>query len=161
MSKAVAESVTEIIEKIMAASPAERADIADEYSLADLVKAQAHAREQYEAYKAMAGHWNALYDVLSLTLVPTKMEEEEVESTKISGVGRINLRADMWTKTQDSQKLAMWFHENGLDDIPQETVNGSTLKAFIKEQMGKKDGLLIPEEIVSITPYTRAVITKQ
>lgn len=149
-------TVEEVLSEVQAGSDADFTG----FSIADLVRAEHYARLEYEKYKDIASNWNKIYDFLSINVVPAKMEEEGVEATKIEGVGRVNLRSDMWTTTQNSEALAEWLRENDLGDLLKEQVNGSTLKAFIKEQMKMRDGLTVPEELVKITPYTRAVITK-
>lgn len=130
------------------------------FTLNDLIRAQHYCRQEWDKYKALATRWNVLYDFLSIRVVPDRMEEEGEEGKKLKGVGRIELRADMWTKTLDAPGLQAWLEENGLGDLVVPGVNGSTLKATIKEQMKKKDGKVPGSDLVEVTPYTRAVIVK-
>lgn len=130
------------------------------FTLADLIRAEHYCRLKWDEFKDASSRWQALYDHMSINIVPKKMEDEGVEATKIEGVGRVNLRGDMWTSTQNAELLAEWLKEHDFGDLLKEAVNGSTLKAFIKEQMGRKDGLVPPGDLVKVTPYTRAVITK-
>jgi len=130
------------------------------WSLVDLIKMEAEARRQSDALKKEASGWEKIYDFLSIRVIPTRMEDEGTESLKVTGVGRVNLRGDMWTKTVDPHGLQSWLREHQMEDLIVPAVNGSTLKAFIKEQSKLRDGLQIPTELVEVTPYTRAVITK-
>lgn len=130
------------------------------FTLTDLIRAEHYCRQEADKYKDIAASWGKLYDFLSIHVVPQRMEDEDMESTKIAGIGRVNLRPDMWTQTLDATMLAEWLKENDMGDLLKEQVNGSTLKAYIKEQLKKRDGLVPPDTLVKITPYTRAVITK-
>ena len=130
------------------------------YTLNDLIRAQHYCRQEWDKYKEIATQWNKMYDHLSIRVVPDRMEEEGEEGKKLKGIGRVELRADMWTKTVDPNALKDWLEANDMGDIIVPSVNGSTLKALIKEQMQKKGGSVPPEEIVAVTPYTRAVIVK-
>lgn len=129
--------------------------------LSQIVALQAEICRNLDEAKEIAARWSKLYDQVSITILPEKMEDSGIESLKVEGIGRVNLRADMWTKVCDKQALADLLRENGYESMIGETINASTLKAFIKEQNGRPDGLVIDEEIVSQSPYTRAVITKQ
>jgi hypothetical protein len=127
------------------------------YSLSKLIALEAYVREQYDRAKVVASSWTEIYDKLSLQVVPERMQEEGVTNMKIENVGRVELRADMWVTTRNTDALQQWLIERDMGDIIKPTVNGSTLKAFLREQM--KKGQDIPdEEIVSIVPYIRAVI---
>lgn len=130
------------------------------FSLNDLIRAQAYVRAEYEKYKEIAAKWQKLYDYLSIRVVPARMEEEGEEAKRLTGIGRVELRSDMWTKTVDPEGLKEWLEENGMGDIVVPSVNGGTLKALIKEQMMKRDGVVPDESLVTVTPYTRAVIVK-
>lgn len=131
----------------------------DQFTLPELIKAQAQTRAIYENYKSVASYWAKIYDFLSIQLVPRTMEDMEISNIRLDGVGRVNVRDDMWTKTENPDALMEWLRERGLEDLITEGVNGSTLKALIKERIKKAED--IPEEdVVKITPYQRAVITK-
>jgi hypothetical protein len=55
-------------------------------------------------------------------------------------------------------KFYEWLRTSGFDDLIVETVNSSTLKAWCKEQ--QKMGKAPPDDLIKITPFTRASITK-
>lgn len=149
------------IEDILAELETEGDMDLSEFTLNDLIRAQHHARQMWDDYKAIASKWNKLYDFLSIHVVPARMEDEGEEGKKLKGIGRIELRGDMWTKTLDVPGLQEWLKENGLEDLIVPGVNGSTLKALIKEQMGLgKKGKVPGADLVQVTPYTRAVIVK-
>ena len=128
------------------------------FTLSELVGLEAQVRGEWEGLKRDAAVLNKIYDKLSLEIVPERMEDEGVTNMAIDGVGRVELRADMFVSTQNANALVQWMADNGFEDISTTSVNGSTLKALIKEQMKKKDGLVPPAEIVKVTPYLRAVV---
>lgn len=100
-----------------------------------------------------------LYDILTLDIAPEIMEREETESSKISGVGTVSIRSDIWCSCtkENKDKLKKWLEENGHGSMITNDVNSSTLKAFVKEQI--KEGKEVPSDIVKVTPYSRVVIT--
>ncbi len=102
---------------------------------------------------------NAYYDVVRLELLPSKMEDDGVESVKLEGIGRLSLTGDMYVKVTDKLGLKAWLAKMKKKDLMQETINASTLKAFLKDRM-KKQQPVPDEQVVKITPFTRASITK-
>jgi len=131
----------------------------DEMNLSSAVKFLHSLRYQLDSAEETASILRKKYDWMSINYIPVRMETEGVESLKVDGVGRINIRADMWTQTLNTAALQSWLLEHDLEDLIVPSVNGSTFKAFLKEQL--KKGNEIPDDtIVKITPYSRAVITK-
>lgn len=101
---------------------------------------------------------NAHYDVIRMETIPEKMDEDGVENMRVEGIGRVSLTADMFVATTNKQGLFQWFREQHLGDMIQDTVNASTLKAFVKRRM--KEGKDVPSDYLRVTPFTRASITK-
>lgn len=103
---------------------------------------------------------NAHYDVLRMERVPEQMELDGVETIRYEGIGKVVLTGDMFVSTKKGQMPALqaWFKKNRLGDLLKPSINSSTLKAWVKARMvaGKK----VPSELLSITPVTRASITK-
>jgi hypothetical protein len=117
-------------------------------------------RQRLDDAKEVVKELQKNYDYLSMIIVPARMEEEGIDGIKIEGIGRINIRSDMRVSTLQEYRHALfeWLGEHGHGDLISETVNGSTLKAWVKEQIGL--GNEIPEEFLKIHAYDRAVITK-
>ena len=127
----------------------------------DIVIAQAEARAAKEETKSVASRAAAFYDLISIFVLPEAMEDQGIEGLKVADIGRVNLRPDMWcsTKKEMGPELMQWLRDNDHEDLIKDNVNPSTLKAFVKEQ--KLKGNPIPgDDILSVLPYTRAVITK-
>lgn len=126
--------------------------------LVDLVKLMASIRRELDDTREKAAELQRKWDFLRIESIPPKMEEEGLESARISGVGTLSLAADAWIGTKDQSALFQWLEANGHGDLITETVNASTLKAFMKECL--RNGEEIPdEEVVKFTPYTYAKIT--
>jgi hypothetical protein len=104
---------------------------------------------------------NAEYDTLRLKLIPDKMDAENIESPfTVTGIGRVVLTADAYitVKPGQAEQLHTWLNERNLGDLIKGTVNPSTLKAFVKGCL--QNNKPWPQEIVNVTPFTRASITK-
>lgn len=99
------------------------------------------------------------YEQLRLELIPSAMAEEDITSIK-GGFGRCTLTSDLYVTVQEGQKQALhsYLEESGHEAMIQPTVNAQTLKAWCKEQM--KAGVELPENILKVTPFSRAVIYK-
>lgn len=104
---------------------------------------------------------NKEYDFLRLKLVPKMFEDEGIESLKVDGIGRVSLTGDMYVSIQSGRKdeAYEYFRDIGKGSLITEVINSSTLKATVKAMI--KGGEDIPEELIKITPFTRASITKR
>lgn len=110
---------------------------------------------------AIGKHLTAEYDTIRLKLIPDKMDSENIESPfTVTGVGRVVLTPDAYVRVPADKQEALykWLRENNLGDLIQGSVNASTLKASVKGWM--KKGTPYPTDIISVTPFTRASITK-
>jgi len=125
--------------------------------LAQLAEAMDDARNRKAELEERLKEVNAEFDVLRLELVPGVMEADGIERAVVSGVGRVTLTGDMHVRVSDLPTFYEWLHENGLQDLIKETVAPATLKAFAKGRI--KEGKELPES-VSVSPFTRASITK-
>lgn len=123
-----------------------------------LVEAMAALRIRRDNVDAELSALNAEYDVLRQEAIPDKMDAEGIEKIAYDGIGRVSLTGDLMLSVKDKVALIGWLEENGFGDLIQPTVNASTLKAFVKGRM--KSAKSLPEEFLSITPFTRASITK-
>lgn len=115
-----------------------------------------------EALEAALKHVNAEYDYLRTFKLPRVMEESDppLERFTLTGIGRISLASDMYVSVMKGMKpkLFEFLRDIGKGDLIKEEVNSSTLKAVVKQMMA--GGETIPDDIVKVTPFTRASITK-
>lgn len=116
-------------------------------------------RARIDKGKEVMAKLNAEHDALRIDLIPKKMEDANLENMVVKGIGRVTLTGDMYVKQADKAKLFTWLRRLKLGDLITEGVNSSTLKAFLRKRI--KDGKPIPDEdVVKITAFTRASITK-
>lgn len=130
-------------------------------SVVEIVKIQKELGDIVSCAEEVKTAVQKLYDFTRYTRVPEIMEENEVESLQVEGVGKVYLTSDMNVSVKSGMKEdAMdWLVENGFGDIISETVNSSTLKAVIKKEVIGK-GKEAPENLFNINPFTRSAIRK-
>lgn len=129
-------------------------------SLEEMAIAMAQTRRELDDAKAQAAGHQKEWDVLRKIVIPNKMEELGIESVRITGVGTVSSRADAYCTVPSGKKIELmeWFRDNGMEDMVTETVNSSTLKAWVKEQI--IEGNPVPDDIINFSPYTYVAITK-
>ena len=100
------------------------------------------------------------YDILTRSIVPEKLENEGMQNITIKGIGRIGATPQLRVSVLAGNRelLQEWMHENGFGELVQGTINSSTLKAWVVEQMGL--GNDIPEDLIKIDPFMQATLTK-
>lgn len=126
----------------------------------DLAREMAEVEKVKDYVKMLSSFINAEYDVIRLELLPQKMEEAGLENMKVENLGRVNLTGDMYVSIRagEFEEFAKWLKKRKLGDLVQETINSSTLKAFVTRRMA--DNKDVPRELLNVTPYTRASITR-
>lgn len=99
-------------------------------------------------------------DHLQFTVAPQMMEDQGIDRVTFEGVGRMQLKDDIYCScpAANSDELKDWLVANGHAAMVNETVNSSSLKAFVKEQM--KSGGAYPSGLLKITPFTKASVVK-
>ena len=110
--------------------------------------------------KADAAAIRELLDDLRLRKIPDLMASLEVKTTTFTGLGRVQLAADLYASTIAGKKedAMAWLRDCGYSDMIKPTVNSSSLKALFRQQI--KEGVMPPDDIFKITPFTRASIVK-
>jgi hypothetical protein len=115
-------------------------------------------------FKDLTNKLRELKDHLTIKCIPEKLDEDGMANvTVIMDDGtkrRWQTRADIRCSVLAShrQDLYHWLDEHGHESLITETVNASTLKAFLKEEM--KAGRPIPTEYLSLHPYEQASLVK-
>ena len=104
---------------------------------------------------------NKEYDFLRLNLIPKKFEDDGIENLRVEGIGRVSLTGDMYVSIPAAmrEQAYEYFRDIGKSSLITTTINSSTLKAAVKAMV--KSGEDIPEELIKITPFTRASITRK
>jgi len=100
------------------------------------------------------------FDLLRHKIVPDKLEEEDMQNITIKGIGRLGASPQLRVSVLagNREKLQSWMCENGFEDLVQGTINSSTLKAWVKEQM--EAGNEVPDDLIKIDPFMQATLTK-
>lgn len=124
--------------------------------IAGLMKELGDALDSLSKSKALL---QSAYDHVRITLIPGMMDEAGIRSVTFDGVGRVSLTGDAHVHVPAGarQELQDWLTMMGFDDLIQQTVNASTLKAWAIRRL--KAGEDVPE-VIKISPFTRAAITK-
>ena len=132
----------------------------EQMDITELAQLFSAYKEQLTDLKATSSGIQKEFDILRKEVLPEKMEETGFDNVKVSGVGRISLRAEIYASILADHKdeAFEWLINEGHKDLIKDTVNASTFKAFCKEQI--TEGVELPEELFSITPYTMATLTK-
>ncbi len=132
----------------------------EDMSLKEMAKTMKEVRTRLDDAKETSSHLQKQWDDLRKVHIPNKMEEMGIESVRIEGVGTVSERTDAYCSTPAKNKQALydWLEQHGHGDLITDTVNSSTLKAFMKEQI--LEGNDVPDDIVNFTPYTYVAITK-
>ena len=132
----------------------------DGLKLPELAQAQVDVKAQIEEQKAITSILQKAFDHLRLHRIPEMMESMGVDSVKLTDIGRLSTRAEIYASILPDMKddAYQWLTDNGHGALIKGTVNAGSLKALLKEQM--REGEIIPDEIFKVTPYTMATITK-
>lgn len=129
-------------------------------TLIERIRAMHSIRQAKDAMDEQISALEREHEYLAKVAVPSAMEDEGIELLKVEGVGRVNLRGDLYASIVSGKKeeAFAWLLDTGRAGLITETVNASSLKASIKQ--GMANGESFPEELFKVTPYSKAVITK-
>lgn len=132
----------------------------DNLSLVELVHEMADVRAKKDSLEAALKEVNEEFDFLRITKIPTQMRDDGVDRIAVAGVGRVSITGDLHVSIKAEKKEAFydWLRDNGREDLISETVNASTLKATVKKMF--QSGEIVPEDLLNVSPFERASITK-
>lgn len=130
----------------------------DDMTLDVLVQEFKTSAEKLEVAKEAATKAQKEYDFLRRVIIPKRMEEMGVDSVKITSIGKgVRIQDEYFVSTREDQRggLYDWLRDHGETGLITETVNSSTLKAFVTRRI--KDGLEYPSDYVnlSVVPTAR------
>ncbi len=115
---------------------------------------QREKEEMDETYRLI----NIELDDLRLKKIPEFMAENDIRSATFECIGRVQLALDCYATIKDKAAGYQWLQEHGYEGLVTEYIQPSTFKAAVKEAL--KKGQTFPDELFSITPFTRASIVK-
>jgi len=104
---------------------------------------------------------NKALDELRLNILPKMAEELGVTNVKFDGIGRLQFASDLYASTKAGKKdeAMQWLRDCGYEDMISETYNASSIKALFR-RMITDQGMMPPEDIFAVTPFTRASLVK-
>lgn len=97
---------------------------------------------------------------IAINVVPERMDDEGIETSRFAGIGRLQVKADIRCSVlkENRENLQQWMKDNGHGSLVAESINASTLKAWVKEQ--KEKDKEIPEDYIKVEPFSKASVVK-
>ncbi len=94
-------------------------------------------------------------------LLPKKMNAEDLQTISVKGVGRLSVRGEVRISAKAANKFELqdWLKKNGFAELIGETINSSTLKAFVVECI--MEGREYPEDMINMHSFDRVTLTKK
>ncbi len=130
----------------------------------ELVAAFIESKAHHSELKAAATEaWNA-HCVIARQIIPERMDADQIQNITVilpDGSKKQLLCIDQVSvKTPEGNRMELreWLREHEAAEIISETVNASTLAAYVREQM--KQGEPYPNEICDISMYSTASLRK-
>lgn len=135
-------------------------DYAQSLSLTDAAKLYSDLKSLAEEYDDVKKSLNNAVTLLSEVILPELMDEAGFDTVKVSGVGRIQLTSDIRCNVlaANREDLKEWLRKHGHASMISDTVNSSSLKAFIKEMI--KEEKEWPKDCVKVHEFTKASVVK-
>lgn len=102
---------------------------------------------------------NAELEIICREIIPERMAEEGLRGVPLTDGSRLELRSKAFCSTRAGMRDALmaWFRDHDLPEMVTETINASTLKAFMAEQL-KEGNEVPPDELLSYTPFVEATL---
>lgn len=126
----------------------------------ELVQAMSALRGKKDEYEEVLKTINQHYDFLRYVVVPQRFDDEGLQNMKLEGIGRVSLTSGLYVsiKADKKQDAYEFLSDTGHGGIITNTINAQTLAATIKSMIQK--GEEVPDTLFTVTPWTRASITK-
>jgi len=130
----------------------------------ELVAAMINARSHYDQLKAdSAEAWDELC-VINRQIIPQRFEADQIQNITVilpdGSKKQLLVIPQVSVKTPPENKVGLWdwLREHDAAEIITETVNASTLAAYVREQM--KQGEPYPNELCEVSMYDTASLRK-
>jgi hypothetical protein len=126
-----------------------------------LVKLMDETRGAIEKVQIVKSALEMLYSRVRFSLLPDAMTESDIENFRVDGIGQCYLQDDVSVTILNREGAKDWFIKHELEDLVTETINSSTLAAYVRRTIKEKGAL--PKalaKMLKVKPVTRAVITK-
>lgn len=130
----------------------------------ELVAAMIQAQEEHTRAKAASSEaWDMVCHI-ARSVIPNRMDADQIQNITVilpDGIKKQLLILDkVSVKTPPENKAALWewLREHDAEALISETVNSSTLSAFVTQQM--KAGDEYPVDILDVSTYSTASLRK-
>lgn len=132
----------------------------DNMGLPDLARALMDLQAQKDFLKEQGSDIQKDIDVLTMSIIPELMADQEIATITIDDVGRLQVKADAYVSVLASNRDEMhdWMRDNGHESMIKDTVHAGTLKAWTKAQV--KSGEEYPQHLIRFEAYEKAVLVK-
>lgn len=136
-------------------------------SYPDLGRRFIELKKQIDDLSQVKKNLQAEFDYLRLSVIPDKMEEDEMSSINIKGVGRLGLTLDAYVTVlaENREPFYDWLRENGHGGMIKPYAQPSTVKAFAKDLYKRnaegEEDCELPEDLIKVEPFYRAAVTKK
>lgn len=128
----------------------------DGMTLVELGRAMDEVRKLLDAAKEEATRLEKCYDFIRTVKIPPLMEEQGLANFRLESGRGIRVQDELFVslRGENFEKMKHWLQERGDASIIKETINPSTLKAYIK---GKIEGMQeYPADLVNVNIVPKA-----
>jgi hypothetical protein len=139
-------------------------DAADGASYNELVNMMLAAQEAHNKTKALAAAYWEEVCLITRQIIPERMDTDQIQNITVilpDGSKKQLLCIDqvsVKTPAEHKADLWNWLREHDAAELITETVNSSSLAAYVREQM--RQGEDYPVDICEISTYTTASLRK-
>lgn len=137
------------------------ADFAKKSKLPELARLHVGYRSAIDTLGDSKTALQKAFDWLRISHMPVRMDDEDLDSFTVEGVGRVYLTASLNASIKAGAKEGAYEYltDNGHGDLISTTVNASSLKALAKKKIQDNDPL--PADLFNVSPMTTANIQKK
>lgn len=135
-----------------------------DFSYNQLVAMMLELQDQHAQMKSQTARaWDAVC-MLTRTIIPERMDADQIQNITVilpdGSKKQMLVLSQVSVKTPPENKLALWEWLRGHDaaELITETVNSSTLSAYVREQM--REGEAYPSDLLEISTYDTASLRK-
>lgn len=134
------------------------------HSYNELVEAMIVAQEKHAYMKAETGKaWDEVC-FIARTVIPTRMDKDQIQNITVilpdGSKKQLLVLSQVSVKTPPENKLALWewLRKHDAAELITETVNSSTLAAYVRGQM--QEGEPYPNDLLIVSAYDTASLRK-
>lgn len=128
----------------------------DGMDLVRLGECMAEVGARLEEAKKIKTDLEKEYDFLRTVKIPPALEESGMKNFRLASGKGIRVQDEVFVslRAENFQDMKGWLQERGDDSIIKETINPSTLKAYITGKI--KDGKEYPASLVNVSVVPKA-----